>query len=142
MRGKVVVLGLAVALAGGAVAAPAIYGAFNEYYGTVRSLEEDPQGGLGLAVPVHQCLQRQAPLGRAGGRDHRFSDLHATCRASPPGAGRSIRERAPGHRCHRRVGARRRSGARHASRAARGADASLAPPCARGGCLIPRSGAP
>ena len=39
-------------------------------------LDQDAQGGLGLAVAVHQRLERQGPLGQARGRYDGFLDFH------------------------------------------------------------------
>ena len=67
MRGKLMVSGLVLAAAGCMVAAPAIYGAFTEYYDTVASLQEDFEGtsdeeleSIGVRMRAH------LPLGATG----------------------------------------------------------------------------
>jgi hypothetical protein len=39
-------------------------------------LEQDGEGGFGLAVAVHERLERQAALVPAGGGNDSFSDFH------------------------------------------------------------------
>jgi len=39
-------------------------------------LQQDGEGGFGLAVAVHERLERQAALVPAGGGDDSFADFH------------------------------------------------------------------
>jgi len=41
-------------------------------------LQQDGEGGFGLAVAVHQRLQRQAALVPAGGGNDSFADFHGS----------------------------------------------------------------
>ncbi len=43
-------------------------------------LDDDPQRSFGVAVPIHQRLQRECPLRFASGSDDSFFDFHGSLR--------------------------------------------------------------